>query len=208
MERGLKSDIRIGPRAYLGAGAAFAGGTLARDVSTLSALAGRASVPAPLLRAIYTSNQEHKEWPRRKLRQLLGHIDGKTVAVLGLTYKAGTDTLRRSSAIELCRWLHRQGATVRAYDPAVPHLPSELSETITVFDGVRAALTDADAVVITTEWPEFKKISHDDLKFMRAESSYRSQPVPGHFYARCRRPWSMLLSAMRARNEAQGPGVF
>ena len=167
VERGLKSDIRIGSRAYLGAGGAFAGGTLARDVSTLGSLADRAGVPAPLLKAIYTSNQEHKQWPRRKLCQLLGDLHGKTVAVLGLTYKPGTDTLRRSSAVELCRWLAAQGATAQAYDPAVRRVPPEVQGIVTVFDGARAVLTGADAAVVTTEWPEFKTLSSDDLRFMK-----------------------------------------
>jgi UDPglucose 6-dehydrogenase len=167
VERGLKGDIRIGPRAYLGAGGAFAGGTLARDVSALGLLADRAAVPAPLLKAIYASNLQHQEWPRRMLRKLLGNLEGKVVAILGLTYKPGTNTLRRSSAVELCHWLIAQGAAPQAYDPVVRHRPAELSEKAAVFDGVRPALTGADAVVVTTEWPEFKTISPDDLQFMR-----------------------------------------
>jgi UDPglucose 6-dehydrogenase len=169
VERGLKGDIRIGPRAYLGAGGAFAGGTLARDISALGSLADSAAVPAPLLKAIYASNQGHKEWPRRMLRKLLGNLEGKVVAILGLTYKPGTNTLRRSSAVELCQWLVTQGAAPQAYDPAVSRLPPELSAKITVFDGVRPALTGADAVVVSTEWPEFKTITHHDLQSMRRQ---------------------------------------
>jgi UDPglucose 6-dehydrogenase len=169
VERGLKGDIRIGPRAYLGAGGAFAGGTLARDISALGSLADSAAVPAPLLKAICASNQGHKEWPRRMLRKLLGNLEGKVVAVLGLTYKPGTNTLRRSSAVELCRWLVAQRAAPQAYDPVVRNRPTELSEKVAVFDGVRPALTGADAVVVSTEWPEFKTISPDDLQLMRQQ---------------------------------------
>ena len=100
--QGLKSDERIGPRAYLNPGGAFAGGTLARDVSFLSQQGRRVGIALPLLESIRTSNDLHKNWPRHRLKYLLGSLEGKTVSVLGLTYKAGTDTLRRSAAIELC----------------------------------------------------------------------------------------------------------
>ena len=167
VERGLKSDVRIGGRAYLSPGGSFAGGTLARDVSALGLLADRAAIPAHLLRAIAGSNQAHKEWPRRKLRQLLGDLRGKTIAVLGLTYKPGTDTLRRSLAVELCQWLKDQGAVAQAYDPAVRQLPPELGASIRLCPELRNALADADAVVIATEWPEFRQLSGADLQSMR-----------------------------------------
>ncbi len=170
VERGLKSDIRIGPRAYVSAGGPFSGGTLARDVSALGELADRAEIPAPLLKAIYESNQAHKSWPRRKLRQLLGDLRGKRVAVLGLTYKPGTDTLRRSMAVELCRWLSTEGATAQAYDPMVRRLPPELSEHARLCGSILEALDGVDAVVIATEWPEFKSISYDDLRRMRGRA--------------------------------------
>ena len=196
VERGLKTDIRIGPRAYLGAGGAFAGGTLARDVSALAALADRTGIPAPLLKAIYSSNQAHQEWPRRKLRQLLGDLNGKRIAVLGLTYKPGTDTLRRSAAVELCRWIAAQRASVQAYDPAVRQLPAELDGIASMCGGAGEALIGADAAVITTEWPEFKNLSFDDLQSMRRqiiidpnhflEASLSNQP--GLVYAAVGRP--------------------
>jgi UDPglucose 6-dehydrogenase len=167
VERGLKSDIRIGPRAYLNPGAPFGGGTLGRDVSYLAALATTADLSAPLLKAINPSNTAHKEWSRRKLLQLLGHLEGRKIAVLGLTYKPGTNTLRRSVAVELCQWLTRQGAAVRAYDPAIRKLPPELKKFIRLCHTIRDALDAADALVIATEWPEFQHISCDDLGSMR-----------------------------------------
>src|SRR5205807_818835 len=119
VERGLKSEARIGRGAYLAPGAAFAGGTLARDVAFLNQLSVDAGIRAPLLQAVKPSNDNHRQWPHRKLEQVVGRLEGKTIAVWGLTYKPGTDTLRRSSAVELCRWLLDRGASVRAHDPAV-----------------------------------------------------------------------------------------
>jgi UDPglucose 6-dehydrogenase len=163
VELGLKSDQRIGPRAYLRAGGAFAGGTLARDVSFLTMRAKQASLPVPLLQSIRESNELHKNWPRRKLESVLRTLPGSTVAVLGLTYKPGTDTLRRSSAVELCRWLSESEVDVRAFDPAVRWLPDELRGVITLCDSAIEALAGADAMVLATECPEFREVSARDV---------------------------------------------
>ncbi len=119
VERGLKSETRIGPGAYLGPGAAFAGGTLARDVAFLLGMGERLGFATPLLAGVKQSNDVHRGWTRRRLGELLGPLGGKTVAVLGLTYKPGTDTLRRSESVALCRWCVEQGASVRAHDPSI-----------------------------------------------------------------------------------------
>jgi UDPglucose 6-dehydrogenase len=82
--------------------------------------------------------------------------------VWGLTYKAGTDTLRRSTAVELCRWLLEQGAQVRVHDPAVAELPADLAM---VHRGAtpEEAATGADAVVVATEWPDYRAVNLDRL---------------------------------------------
>src|SRR5205823_4337407 len=108
VERGLKSEGRIGPKAYLSPGAAFAGGTLARDIRFLMELAGRGDVGAPLFRGVWESNHVHRSWIRDTVMRLLHGVELPVVAVLGLTYKPGTNTLRRSSSVELCRWLRGQ----------------------------------------------------------------------------------------------------
>ena len=116
VERGLKSEQRIGPKAYLSPGSAFAGGTLARDVGFLLEIAGRNGRPAHLFKGVRESNECQKNWLRDQLSSVPA---GATVAVLGLTYKPGTDTLRRSGSVELCKWLMSRGVKVRAHDPAV-----------------------------------------------------------------------------------------
>jgi UDPglucose 6-dehydrogenase len=147
--RGLKTDARIGPRAYLSPGGAFAGGTLARDIEFLKSLR-----QLPLITAVKTSNDQHKNWTRSKLLEVLGSVKNKTIAVWGLTYKPGTDTLRRSTAIELCRWLVSQGARARAHDPAVKSLPGDLD--VTLCASPREAVESAVALVVATEWPEYR----------------------------------------------------
>lgn len=163
VERGLRSDVRVGPRAYVSPGAGFAGGTLARDIAALEGLGGLFDLSSPLLSAIAQSNDRNKAWPTRTLTQELGNMNGLRIAVLGLAYKVGTDTLRRSSAVELCAWITGQGGTAVAYDPAVKSLPSELEPIIVLQNSERTALENADAVVIATEWPQFKKLTAENI---------------------------------------------
>jgi UDPglucose 6-dehydrogenase len=152
---GLKSEPRIGPKAYLGPGGPFAGGTLARDVVTLTKLAAANGEKISVIPAITQSNDLHRGWMLRRLQSRLGNLRGKTIAVLGLTYTVNTDTLRRSAAVELCRDLLAAGAGVRAFDPAVKQLPAELAP-VRLAAQIADAVKGADAAVVCTEWPEFR----------------------------------------------------
>ena len=156
--QGLKSDARIGTKAYLSPGGAFAGGTLARDIVFLSELGQIHGVPTHMLSSIKASNDAHRQWAERRLSDVLGDLTGKTVAIWGLTYKPGTDTLRRSSAVELCEWLRTRGAAVRAHDPAVTHLPHELSAFVLLADSALGAADGASALVVATPWPEYREL--------------------------------------------------
>jgi UDPglucose 6-dehydrogenase len=153
---GLKSEPRIGPKAYLGPGGPFAGGTLARDVVTLTKLAAAKGEKISVIPAVKQSNDLHRGWTLRRLQSRLGDLRGKTIAVLGLTYTINTDTLRRSAAVELCRDLLAAGAGVRAFDPAVKQLPAELA-LVRLAAQITDAVKGADAAVVCTEWPEFRQ---------------------------------------------------
>jgi len=170
VEQGLRSESRIGPKAYLRPGSAFAGGTLARDVVTLTGIASDHGESVELIPAILRGNEQHKTWALRRLEAIYGKLAGITVAILGLTYKPGTDTLRRSSAIELCQKLLKRGARVQCYDPAVAKLPGELASA-TIYGSLSDALRQADAVVIATEWPQIKEANWPGLvKTMRQQA--------------------------------------
>lgn len=163
VELGLKSEERIGPKAYLRPGDAIAGGTLMRDINYLTSLGKRKERDTFLLSSVVESNSYHKQWSCRKLMSLLKDLKSKTIAILGLTYKAGTDTLRRSTAIETCEWLHQQGSLVKAYDPAVSQLSGEYSRFIQLESSVQDALRGVDAVVVATQWPEFRELRLEDF---------------------------------------------
>ncbi|MBV8899323.1 MAG: nucleotide sugar dehydrogenase [Verrucomicrobia bacterium] len=164
VERGLKSENRIGPKAYLSPGGAFAGGTVARDVVALIRIGARKAEPLALIPAIKTSNDRHKRWAVQKLQERYADLGRKKIAVLGLTYKPGTDTLRRSLAVEICRALSAAGARLSLYDPRVPApaLPDDL-QPCSLFRDVAGAVAGADAVIVATEWPEIREAHWPEL---------------------------------------------
>jgi UDPglucose 6-dehydrogenase len=199
VERGLKSEARIGPGAYLSPGGAFAGGTLARDVTTLADLGRDLAVPMKLVSAIRDSNTDHRSWVMRKLGERFGTPAGRRVALLGLTYKPATSTLRRSTAIELADTLCTSGATVIAFDPAVPELPAELGGQFGITHSASAALAGADAVVLATPWPEFRDLDWPALMASMKEAvvidpnwflASQLRDRPGVTYAAVGLPWS------------------
>lgn len=163
VELGLKSEGRIGSKAYLKPGLAIGGGTLTRDVNFLIQLGQKIRVKTPLFSALLDSNQLHKQWACRRLQDVFINLQDKKIATLGLTYKVGTDTLRCSTGVEICQWLTRHGAKVEAYDPAVKQLPPYLTHCIELKTSIEQVLQHADAIIIATEWPQFSSITVDQL---------------------------------------------
>ena len=163
VERGLKSEQRIGPKAYLSPGGAFAGGTLARDIEFLKVISQGHQLSIPLLESVKTSNDQHKSWACRKLKALLPSLEGVVVVVWGLTYKPGTDTLRRSLAVGMCNWLIEQGASVRVHDPVVVEFPTKWHGSVQRFDDALGALRGAQVLLVGTEWPMYREIPKDRI---------------------------------------------
>lgn len=163
VERGLKSDRRIGAGAYLAPGAAFAGGTLARDVGFLSGIARARGITTPLLASILPSNAAHRLWAQNILRTLFADLSRTTIAVWGLTYKAGTDTLRESPAVELCEWILRERAQLRVHDPVVRSLPQRWGNAVRRTDCPLAAVRGAQALVLAVDWPMYREVDGAQL---------------------------------------------
>jgi UDPglucose 6-dehydrogenase len=156
VEKGLKTESRIGPKAYLRAGSAFAGGTLARDVLYLSQIGKKRKSHPVLLPSIYRANQFHGKWLQNKLCTLFSNLKNKTICVWGVTYKSGTSTLRRSQAVSLIQWLSHRQAKVRFHDPQAEALPP-LRGVMRVSDPL-SALKGADVLLISTPWTEYREI--------------------------------------------------
>ena len=167
VERGLKTESRIGPRAYLSPGGPFAGGTLARDIDFLDKAAQEKALAVPLLQSVRVSNNEHKKWTKRKLSENFAPLNKLSIAIWGLTYKPETSTLRRSLAVALCNWLIEEGANVHVYDPAVQELPSHWNNHVDRFDSALEALKNTQVLVLGTEWAEFKETAKKMLEVVK-----------------------------------------
>jgi UDPglucose 6-dehydrogenase len=115
------------------------------------------------LASVRPSNEAHKQWAARKLRALFPDLRKTCVAVWGLTYKPGTDTLRRSMSVELCNWLVASGAKVRVHDPVVKAMPSEWAGQVERADEAIGAVAGAQALVMATEWPDYRRVTAKQL---------------------------------------------
>ena len=162
VERGLRSDPRVGPRAYVAPGPPFAGGTLARDLRYLV----QRRPESVLLPAVLAANEAHKGWVRDAVGAAVGALAGRTVAVWGLAYKPESDSVRRSESVALCTWLAGRGAHVRAHDPAVRRLPSLAA---TLCETPLDAAAGAHALVVATAWREYRELAPDAVIGRMAE---------------------------------------
>jgi UDPglucose 6-dehydrogenase len=152
--RGMGLDQRIGPH-FLRPGIGFGGSCFPKDVSALKQLAGNSGYHFQLLTAVIEVNELQKRRVIGKLHKHLGSLVGKTVALLGLAFKANTDDMREASSLVLSARLQADGARVRAYDPVAAAEASKLMIGVDFASSALEAVKDADAVILVTEWPEF-----------------------------------------------------
>jgi UDPglucose 6-dehydrogenase len=164
---GMGYDKRIGFE-YLRPGPGFGGSCLPKDTRALVRIADDAGYAFGLLEGVIEVNDEQYERMVLKVSAALGgELEGRTLAVWGLTFKAMTDDLRDSPALEVVGRLQRRGATVRAYDPMVGNERGAADPRlhgVEVGDDPYAVCTGADAVVVLTEWDEFRWLDFDKVR--------------------------------------------
>ncbi|MGI8710936.1 MAG: UDP-glucose dehydrogenase family protein [Acidimicrobiales bacterium] len=152
---GMGFDPRIGDR-FLSPGPGWGGSCFPKDSHALVRIAENAGYQFGLLRGVIAVNEEQFGRVVNKIsRAAGGSVKGKTIAVWGLTFKAHTDDLRDSPAINIIRRLAEQGAVVRAHDPAVPDATDGRLAGIDVVGDLYEAVTGADVLAVLTEWPDF-----------------------------------------------------
>jgi UDPglucose 6-dehydrogenase len=134
-----------------------------KDVSALKQLAGNSGYHFQLLTAVIEVNELQKRRVISKLQKHLGSLVGKTVALLGLAFKANTDDMREASSLVLSARLQADGAKVRAYDPIAEREARKLMGGVEFADDALGAVAGADAVVIVTEWPEFAELDWSEV---------------------------------------------
>ena len=162
----LRLEPRIGAKARLSPGLGFAGGTLARDMQTLRKLGDRNGIETPLLDGAWVSNQRQNRTVIHKLKQNLGeNLRGRRIAILGLTYKPETSTLRRSAALEIAGELIREGADVWASDPRASRDELSAYPALHFVENPYDAIRQGDSLVLMTPWKQYREL---DFKAIRS----------------------------------------
>jgi UDPglucose 6-dehydrogenase len=158
---GIGLDNRIGPK-FLRAGIGYGGSCFPKDSLALKQLASNSGYHFLLLAAVIEVNELQKRRVIGKLKRHLGDLHGKTVALLGLSYKPDTDDMREAPSIVLASRLLAEGATVRGWDPvaSIDALPGGVEHAESVLD----AIADADAAVIVTEWSELRGLASKEIR--------------------------------------------
>jgi nucleotide sugar dehydrogenase len=158
----IGADHRVG-NAFLSPGVGWGGSCFGKDVAALISSSKEYGYTPSMLQATVGINTAQRESAVRKLQRELHMLKGRRIALLGLTFKPGTDDLRDAPALDIARRLLAVGAVVSAFDPVVKSLPEEFA-AIRLTRDVYEAADRVDAVVVTTEWPEFRAIDPDSLR--------------------------------------------
>jgi len=167
----LRLEPRVGPKAMLLPGLGFSGGTLARDMQTLRSFGDERGLDTPLLDGAWAANAEQNRLVLRKLGDALPALKGARVAVLGLTYKADTSTLRRSAALEVIADLVAAGAVVSAHDPRADRDEVDACEGFAFHEDPLDAVSGAAAVVLMTPWADYRTLDFPEVR-RRMHGSY------------------------------------
>jgi UDPglucose 6-dehydrogenase len=161
---GMGHDKRIG-RAFLDAGLGYGGSCFPKDVRALAHMAAEAGLHPQMLNAVMEINHDQRRLVVNKLGSILGSLRGCTIGILGLAFKPNTDDMREAPSIDIIRWISSQGAMIRVYDPVAAQTAQEALtregirlDVVTFCDNAYAVAEEADALVIVTEWNEFKSL--------------------------------------------------
>jgi UDPglucose 6-dehydrogenase len=161
--RGIGLDNRIGPK-FLHAGPGYGGSCFPKDTLALLQTAEKAGVDQRIVRTTVQVNDDRKAaMVERVAKALGGELQGKTIGVLGLAFKPNTDDMRDAPSIPLINGLIAGGASVRAFDPVAREQAEKVIEKVEFASDAYAAARDADALVIVTEWDEFRAVDLEKL---------------------------------------------
>lgn len=160
---GMGTDRRIG-RSFLNAGIGYGGSCFPKDVSAFIRIAEKNGYDFALLREVENINKSQREIFIRKIELAVGNLKGKTIAVLGLSFKPDTDDMREAPSIDIINALQAKGAEVRAYDPAAMKTAAQHVKGARFCTGPYEAMEGADALVIVTEWDEFRRLDLERVK--------------------------------------------
>jgi UDPglucose 6-dehydrogenase len=155
--QGIGLDERIGRR-FLNAGIGFGGSCFPKDLSAFIKIAEQIGYDFKLLKEVQRINSDQMERFLKKITDTLWVLKDKKIGVLGLAFKQNTDDVRSSPAIDLCQRLLKDGATLRVHDPKAMDKTKSILPNVTYVDDMNAVAEGCDALVVATEWDEFKKL--------------------------------------------------
>jgi UDPglucose 6-dehydrogenase len=161
--RGMGMDKRIGP-AFLDAGLGWGGSCFPKDVKALAYMAATQGAHPQLLHAVMDINVNQRKNAVKKLEQGLGGLEGKTVGILGLSFKPNTDDTRDAPALDIIEMLMKAGARVKGFDPQAMQIVKEILPELTLCKNPYEVAEGADAILLATEWNEFKSLDFKQIK--------------------------------------------
>ncbi len=168
VSRGMGLDKRIGS-AFLDAGLGWGGSCFPKDVKALEHMAVLNGSHPQLLQAVMEINRNQRRRAVMKLRKVLKNLNEKTVGILGISFKPNTDDIRDAAAIEIIHLLQNEGAHVRAYDPQAMENASKILKNVILCENPYQVAENADALILATEWNEFKQVDFGKLKSLMAQ---------------------------------------
>ncbi len=160
---GMGYDKRIGS-SFLEAGLGYGGSCFPKDVKALAYMAAEKGRHPQLLNAVMEINNDRRPMLINHLKEMLGDVKGKTIGMLGLSFKPNTDDMRDAPSITICDLLLASGATVRAYDPVAMEIARPLLPNVALFPDPYSLAQGCDALVVITEWNEFKQLDLTRVK--------------------------------------------
>jgi UDPglucose 6-dehydrogenase len=160
---GMGYDKRIGPY-FLDAGIGYGGSCFPKDVQALAHMAAVHGCHPQLLRSVMDINRDQRRQVVHKLRELLGTLDEKVIGVMGLAFKPNTDDMREAPSVEVIHLLQSEGAQIRAYDPVSMVHANLYLQGVTLCQDAYEVAQGVDALLVITEWNEFKHLSLPKLK--------------------------------------------
>jgi len=163
VSKGMGLDHRIGSK-FLHAGPGFGGSCFPKDLAALVQMGERAGYPMQIASAAANVNVQQRERMIGKIREALGEFKGASLGILGLSFKPNTNDLREAPALAIIQEMTKQGATVRAYDPAALEESSQILPDMIPCHDVYEAATGVDALILMTEWNEFRNLDFAKLK--------------------------------------------
>ena len=161
--KGVGLDNRIGPR-FLQAGMGYGGSCFPKDVKALAELMKRNKVKGKILSAVNWVNENQRNFILSKIKRLLPHLKGKTIAIWGLAFKPKTDDIREAPSIAIIMELQGLGAKIRAFDPEARINAKKVLKDVTFCNDPYSTVKGCDALVIATEWNEFRVLDMDKIK--------------------------------------------